>query len=310
MIDLKKLVADKIAQLGVKEAAKFYGVSLGTVSNWGSGKTDPSVDAVQLTLPDSPGVLGGDASELTIWDGRKVALLMPVYRSFNADTHFTLFANYMQYGPTKIALPRPQKGTCVWESRNILMDRALGISTAESFIMSDDDMLHPFGYPDHFNQYFGSNLPEHIAGQNAISRLMSHPPEMGIVGALYFGRHGKGRAQCAYGFQTNDVNDEKLRRLEYSGPIPQDWVGTGFIRIQRWVIERMKQAIDDGMWPECKPQAADRWYGYFQPMGVGIGEDVSFGLRAKEIGITSYVDASLVCLHSGECNYGPQNTKP
>lgn len=310
MRDLKAIVRAKIASIGVKAASKFYGVSIGTISNWSTGKTPPSVDAVELTLSQMPDLYGKSNSDMTMWEGREVAMLLPVYRSFNPDTHFTLFANYMQYGPQKIAMPKPVKGTCIWEARNILMDKGLGISSAKYFLMCDDDMIVPFGYPDHFNQYFGSNLPANLAGENAISRIMSHPYECGIIGSNYFGRHDKGHAQCAYGFQTSGVEDERLHRLEYSGLVPMDWVGTGFIRISRWVIEKMKAAIDGGMWPDCKPVAQDRWYGYFQPSHVGVGEDVSFCLRAKELGITSYLDASLVCLHNGERNYGPHNTKP
>lgn len=310
MTDLRKVVISKINALGVKKAAKFFGVSVGTVSNWSTGKTSPSLDAVELALADSPCSVSSKKDEITMWEGRKVAMLLPVYKSFNPDTHFTLFANYAQYGPEKIAMPKPIKQTCIWEARNMLIDKAMGISSATDFIMSDDDMIHPYGHADHFNSYFNCNLPPEIAGVRAFSRILSHPNEAGVVGATYYGRHDKGKAQCAYGFQRGGANDERLRRFELSGLIPQDWVGTGFIRIKRWVIEALKKEIDKGRWPECKPLEADQWYGYFNPIRVGVGEDVSFGRRCAEIGIVSYLDASLVCLHNGECNFGPNNTKP
>lgn len=310
MIDLKQIVKDRIGQLGVKEASKFYGVSVGTVSNWASGKTPPSVDAVTLTLKDLDIPATPEVKDLVMWEGRQVALLMPVYRTLNPDTHFTLFANYMKYGPEKIAMPRPLKGTCIWEARNRLIDKGMNIPGVKKFIMPDDDMAFPFGYPDHFNQYYESNLPAERVGHNAISRIMSHPSDKGIIGAMYFGRHSKGRSQCEFGFLNSLHEDERLRNGYYKGLVPMGWVGTGFIRIERWVIEAMRKEIDNGRWPECKPAAADKWYGYFNPLRVGIGEDVSFCRRAAEIGIQSYLDSSLECLHFGERAYASHNTKP
>ena len=311
MTDLKNIVREKIKEIGVKEASKLFGVSVGTVSNWGSGKTDPSIDAVEMMLANIPSVEPVKQQEITMWDGRKVALLLPVYKTFNPDTHFTLFANYSTYGPDKIAIPRPLKGTCIWEARNRMIDSAYKtMPNVESYLMCDDDMILPFGFPDHFNAFFGSNLPQAKAGQIAFSRIMSHDQEKGIVGSLYFGRHANGRSQCEWGFYNTMTKDDELRRGEHDGLVPMVWVGTGFIRIQRWVIEKMRAEIDAGRWPECKPSDESKWYGYFTPLRVGIGEDVSFCKRAAEIGIQTYLDASLVCLHNGECNYGPDNTKP
>lgn len=307
MPKLKQLVVSRIHEIGVKEASKFFGVSVGTVSNWASGKTSPSVEAVELVIGESAPVIA-PAEEKTMWEGRKVAMLLPVYRTFNPDTHFTLFANYAGYGPEKIAMPKPIKGTCIWEARNRMIDKAMKLEGVKKFIMSDDDMILPHGHVQSFNDFYGAKVSAQSAGFNAISRITSHGEDKGIIGALYFGRHEHGKAQCHLGFSDESAN-EKLRRLEYSGLVPMLWVGTGFIKIERWVIEKMKAAIDGGKWPECKPWAKDGWYGYFNPIAVGVGEDLSFCRRANEIGIQTYLDASLICLHNGEVNYGPKNTK-
>ena len=88
------------------------------------------------------------------------------------------------------------------------------------------------------------------------------------------------------------------------------WVATGFIKISRSVFTKMKEAIDAGQFPDLKPKEGQGWYGYFTPTSVGVGEDVSFGLRAKKLGISSYLDASLICLHAdGNTLYGPRNTQ-
>ncbi len=191
----------------------------------------------------------------------------------------------------------------------MLIDKFMN-STATKAIMIDDDMVLPCGSVGVFNGRYNAGVPEANAGLNTITRLLSHGPENGIVGGLYFGRHDIGQAQCEQGFGHNQaIENERLRKFKYQGLLKTGWVGTGCIKIERWVIEKMKKAIDDGMWPECKPSMEGSWYGYFNPQKVRVGEDVSFGRRASELGIQSYVDTSLICLHSGDRWYGPTNTK-
>lgn len=306
-MDFRKLVLDKIDSVGTKDAAKFFGVSAGTISNWHSGKTSPSIAALQLVWGDNGAEAPAPKPELVNWEGRKVVLLQPVYRSFNPMTHFTLFANYARYGPDKIAMEYKTR-TVIHESRNILIDKAMKIDGVEDILMVDDDMVLPCGMPNKFNTTFRAKLPADLASQVAFSRILSHDAEKGIVGCLYFGRSQIGHAQCASGFASKYENSQ-LHGLAYRGLRAEDWVATGFIRIKRWVIEKMKAAIDAGKWPECKPSHEDSWYGYFNPLRVRVGEDVSFGRRAAEIGIQSYVDTSLVCGHAdGNYIYWHYNT--
>lgn len=310
MIDFKKLVTDRIGELGVKESAKFFGVSTGTVSNWATGKTSPSIDAVQLVLPENFGIATVSAEpedqELTMWDGKEVIILQPVYRTIHPDTHFTMFANYAKYGPDKLGLIQ-EKGTVIHEARNILVHKALKIESMKAVIFMDDDMIFPCGNASLFNDRYKAGVSLTSAGFNTISRLMSHSMDKEIVGALYFGRHEKGKAQCSKGF-ANESENSKLRAMKYNGLVPDEWVGTGCIRITRAALEKKQAAIDGGMWPELMPASLNRWYGFFTPTRVGVGEDVSFGRRCKEIGIQTYIDTSLICLHNGGCNFGPRNT--
>ena len=308
-MDLRKLVIDKIGELGVRDAAKFFGVSAGTVSNWSTGKTSPSLEAVELVLGEQGVAIAGPPGikeQEVSWEGKNVIILQPVYRTLSADTHFTLFANYARYGVEKIGLIQ-EKRTVIHESRNILAHKFLA-TNAEWAIMVDDDMILPCGSSGIFNGRYGAGVSEESAGFNAITRIMSHGRDKGIVGALYWGRHKGAKAQCSLGF-SSDVENQRLTSLRYSGLLADEWVATGFMRIHRSVFEAMKQAIDGGKWPECKPPSEDSWYGFFNPMRVRMGEDVSFCRRAKELGIQSFVDTSLVCLHNGECNYGPANVK-
>ncbi len=316
---LRAPVIQKIAELGVTDAAKFFGVSVGTISNWSRGKTSPTLEAVELAMFDlglstqAPGTLERssqlpDNFHVTMWEGRKVLILLPTYRTVNPKTHFTLFGNYKEYGPSKIGII-PQEGTVIHESRNILIHKAMEVSGAETFIMVDDDMVMPCGNVALFNGNFNAGVPDQSAGFNAISRLMSHGRDKEIVGVTYYGRHEFGRVQCEMGFTRPETNRD-FRAFKYHNLIPMLWVGTGMIKIERTAIEKMKQAIDGGMFPDCKPERPDLWYGYFSPLRVGIGEDVSFGTRMNKIGVQTYLDADLICLHAdGTTLYGPRNTR-
>ena len=309
-MDLRKSVRDKIEQLGVIESSKFFNVSTGTISNWTTGKSAPSIDAAQSLIAET--AIGGVAIQeepdpIISWEGKSLMMLLPVYRTFNADTHYTLFANYAKYGPEKIGM-EIRKGTVIHEARNILIHNWYNHTTIPTCLMVDDDMILPTGNPGHINGVYGGNLSHKAASQLAISRIMSHGHDKGIVGALYFGRHPKGRAQCSSGF-TSDLENRKLHNGDYEGQglKPENWVATGCLKIERWVIDKMKAAVDAGEFPDCKPKNG-QWYGFFNPTQVGVGEDVSFGTRAAKLGIQSYVDCGLICLHEGSNYYGPKNT--
>ncbi len=304
MNDLKCLVTDKITSLGPKEAAKFFGVSSGTISNWSSGKTSPSIDALQLVY--TPPEVVAHTPELVQWEGKNVIILLPVYRTFHPETHYTLFANYARYGLDKVGLIQESR-TVIHEARNILADKFLK-TDAEYAIMVDDDMILPHGNAARFNGNYKAGVNEVSAGYNTISRLMSHSADKEIVGALYFGRHPEGKAQCFKGFH-NEQENSRLHKGEYSGLMLDRWVGFGCVRIHRNALLKMAKEIDSGRWPDCSKNGNDGWYGFFTPLRTRVGEDVSFCLRAEEIGVQTYIDTSLVCLHAGTALYGPTNTK-
>jgi hypothetical protein len=303
MQDPTPLVLAKINELGHKEASKFFGVSLPTVYNWSNGKTSPSIKAALLVAPDEPVI-----QPFTDWEGRKVHVCLPVYKTINPKTHYSLFANYAQYGPSKIGMT-VEWGTQIHVARNLLSHKFLQ-TDAEWSVWVDDDMGLPTGNPGIINGRFGGELPEPSASVAAFSRLMSHPAEMQLLGALYFGRHRFGAAQCSWGFdQGHDVKNDELRRHIHNKPIAMRWIAPGFSRIHRSVFEAMRKAIDEGRWPECKPKAEGRPYGFWTPLHTDAGEDVSFCLRAAEIGIQSWLDPVLECLHFGESGFGSHNTK-
>lgn len=324
---LQRSVIDAIEKLGVSQASKILGVSAGTASNWKNGKTSPSIDAAEtllsmkdLILPDSVGPDAGTVvsewgksyreDELFLWEGRKVHVLLPVYRSIMPWTHYSLFANYAKYGPDRLGMSM-EIGTQIHEARNRLVHKARK-TEAEQFIFIDDDVVPPCGNAAIMNGNLRANIPEPGASFVGISRLMSHPPEMRIVGGLYFGRHEYGAAQTSDGFGENaNAENDRYRRHAYDAIRPQKWVAPGFMRIHRSVFDDLDKAIAEGMFQDCIPNGEGRPVGYFNPIRSGMGEDVSFGVRCTEIGIVSYVDPVMECLHSDGpfSHYGGHNTK-
>lgn len=244
-----------------------------------------------------------------VWGNKDFLVLIPVYKSFSPETHYSLFLNYINYGPQKIGLIHEMRGA-IHDARDRLIHKALR-SNVEWFIFVDDDMILPCGSSHIFNKQFRAQIDERRAGFNAFNRIMSHESDKLIVGGLYCSRTGSNKIQCSSAYYSEEEN-KKLFNLEYSGLKAEEWTGTGFMRIHRKVFAEMDKAIKEGKFPECKPFTEKLWTGYFQPSRVGVGEDVSFCRRAKEIGIQSYVDTDLILLHTGSINYGPRssNFKP
>lgn len=247
-------------------------------------------------------------------EGKRVMILTPIYRGMNGRTFFTLWRCFAQYGVDKVGLI-PEFQTVIHEARNMLA-KAFLETDSEWCIMVDDDLLIPCGSSQITNRYFNARLPEPLASINAISRIMSHPPECKVVGGLYFvkgnpsfSRHrNSGRAICEQAFRDDDFNSMLHQPKPTSGLIPQDWVAIGFCRIHRNVFEDIIKAIP-GRWPECLPSHDGGHYGIFQPIGPNVNEDVSFGRRCKAIGIQHYLDSGLVCGHcDGTSIFWPHST--
>lgn len=316
MKDLKQAVLDKVAELGPEEASKFFSTPPSIIAKWQSGAQSPTLKAAQLVVADCfpppaiDPVLAMPFLHVAHWEGRKVMILLPSYKSINPLTHFTLFANYAKYGAEKLSMGTKNL-TVIHEARNFLIHVGMMNKDVEEFIMVDDDMVLPDGNENHFNGNFRMGVRPESARFNFISRIMSHDSRLGVIGALYYGRHEFGMPQCEWGFNQNrGTLANELRAEKHQGLIAMPWVATGGLRIPRWVIERKREAIDAGKWPELKPTLQGGYYGYFHPKAAGFGEDMSFGYRLEEIGIKSYLDASLVLGHAeGNVVWGPKNTR-
>jgi hypothetical protein len=171
---------------------------------------------------------------------------------------------------------------------------------------------------------------------------MSH--QKSVVGGLYFGRHKFGPPVTNEG-SANPAVADYYRNGPYDKIQETRWVGTGCLLTHRSVFEdiekkfpaiartgkhgghwftsteaslfdqvsRIREALADG------PVTAEKGFKALAGLdsaialaksenSLGVGEDVSFCLRAKAAGHTPYVDLGLICGHLGHCVYGPKNT--
>lgn len=225
----------------------------------------------------------------------------------------------------------------VAHSRATIADAFLA-SDLEWLLQIDDDMVVPFGNAEWYKATTGFTFPDKFMGLNALDRLMSHGKT--LVGALYFGRN-KG-AKAVYS-EAGSNPQENAYALEGPHDVvkPTRWVGTGCMLVHRKVFEDIEKKFPrlarkstgkGGHWftsteaslvdqlsrlkDSIRGQALTGTEAYRLLEGLesalatsvfenplGVGEDVSFCLRAKAAGHTPYVDLGLRCGHIGSYVY-------
>lgn len=229
-------------------------------------------------------------------------------------------------------------------SRNVLAQDFLKTGI-EWQLCIDDDMVVPWGDAKWYRAFTGFHIPDRFAGLHTIDRLLSHGKT--LVGALYFGRWVGGKPVYAEAQDKAGVEEAKFAaRGPHDVCKITRWVGTGCMLIHRSVyldiekrfphLARNPDKGDDGNWftpdggdirgpfrealqilndsgaPEGRMakaceilEAAER---HVAKQGLGIGEDVSFCLRAADAGHSAHVDLGLMCGHVGSAVY-PQLPK-
>jgi len=230
-----------------------------------------------------------------VFDGGVAVLCVAVYMYVEPEAMESTTIAMSKFGRDKLRWMSQEK-TCVWESRNRLTHRYLN-TDAPYQIFVDADMAMPCGNATYFNQRFRKNLPERTAGLNGITRLLSHPPSMGVVGASYFDRQIGKQLQCSRGCGSHMEPGFNVRfeRGEFTGVGEVLWTATGGMRIHRGVFEAIKAKSAD--FPEIVPRKEGGIWGFFTPHRVSMGEDVAFCARARHCGFKIWQDYDLRFLH-------------
>lgn len=280
-------------------------------------------------------------STVTVFQ-KKVMVVLPWWKQVSPVTSFCVTqlidrrrtASMLNFGDAFVA-----------HSRNTCVDAFLQTS-CDWFLTIDDDMVVPFGNAQWFKEHTQfTDFPEQALNLNAIDRLMSHNKT--LVGALYFGRHQNGPPVYNEG-AVGGQEAEFARKAPHNIVKPTKWVGTGCMLIHRKVFEDIEKKFPrlargankrGGNWfTSTEASLVERVYNlrdrlqegpldgqkaYAAMAGLeeliariraenslGVGEDVSFCMRAASAGHQPYVDLGLVCGHLGHCCYGPRNTQP
>ena len=296
------------------------------------GGSDTTAGVVPVGVPPS--------SASTIYN-KKVVVVLPWWKQVSPVTAFCVSqlidrrrtSAMLNFGDAFVAHSR---NTCV---------EAFLKTTCEWMLTIDDDMVVPFGHAEWFKTHTRfDDFPESALKLNALDRLMSH--QKTLVGALYFGRHHNGPPVYNEGAMTPQ-EAAFARRAPHDLVKPTRWVGTGCMLIHRSVFEDIEKKFPrlargpngrDGHWftsteaslvgriQELRDRLQDgpldgnKAYEALSGLesllarakdenSLGVGEDVSFCLRAAVAGHQPHVDMGLVCGHLGSCCYGPRNTK-
>lgn len=246
---LKNLVKLKVIELGDEPAAEYFGVSKLLVQQWKHGSKSPSLAAIEKVFVEPKASTVGTAD----WEGRKVTILQPFYKSVHPITHFAILGLLDR---TKMGAIMRYNDAFIAHSRNNLAKMFLETDVEWSFWI-DDDMIVPWGNAPWFNQYTGMNLPDRFAGKHTLNALLSHNKT--IVGGLYFGRNPSGRAVyyeammetpegIAENARAHDAPREELR--------PVRWTGTGALLVHRSVYLDIQKKF-----PSLAPQhPSEPWH--------------------------------------------------
>lgn len=263
-------------------------------------------------------------------EGRQVCISLPFYKHTNPITAFSIMG-LIDRTRTKVMLRWGD--AFVIHSRNVLAQDFLKTGL-EWQLFIDDDMVVPWGNPAWYRSFTGFDIADRFSGLHTIDRLLSHGKT--LVGGLYFGRWEGGKP--VYAEAQDNIEEAKFAaRGPHDICKITRWIGTGCLLIHRSVyldIEKrfphlsrhpdtgenanfftpdggdirgpFREAIkilNDTGTPEgriakaCEVlEAAERRVG---KQGLGIGEDVTFCLRAADAGHPAHVDMGLLCGHVG-----------
>lgn len=158
-------------------------------------------------------------------------------------------------------------------SRNTIVERFLAHeSQAEWLLFIDSDMQW-----------------EHTAIEQLLSA--ADPRERPIVGGLCFGASQDALFPTIYRLAYDDDGRPSTVRLgnyPHDELVPCDATGAAFLLIHRGVLNSMRDRVFNRTFP---------WFQETELSGRPAGEDVTFCLRARQMGVPIYVDARVKVGH-------------
>lgn len=337
MSRLVDLVLQKIRDLGIPAAADYFGVNEALIRQWDRGSKKPSLEAVEKVFRE-PDAFAPARIEEAHWEGKKVVILLPWYKTTSPVTAFSVMGLIDR---AKVSVILSFGDAFIAHTRNKLTTQFLSTNIEWSFWV-DDDMIIPFGNAAWFNAYSGFNLPDQYARLHAINRLMGHGKS--LVGGLYYGRRWGGRpVYCEGASQKEEA--AMCRRGPRNEIKPTRWVGTGALLCNRQVFLDIEEKFPElkrlngnpGHWfsssehdllsssTECLDILADKRVTAEARVEkthemlhraralstansrLGMGEDVQFCIRAAQCGHQPYIDLGLICGHIGSYCFGAQS---
>lgn len=209
-----------------------------------------------------------------------VLVVLCVHRGVDPDTFDSLMTLAKCPNPNMVI--RCKSGDALIDrSRSIVATQFLNSNDYDQLLFIDDDIL--------FNPVDAANLCK-VTAKN----------HLGIAGAPYVKKQA---ASTHYAIKT--FEDEKYVFGNEGGIQECEQVSTGFMCIEKWVLQQMVDKLGDKM-PYCQHGGMD-FYPFFQPEPEKLengqwrynSEDWAFCSRHRSLGGKVYVDTKTRLGHAG-----------
>lgn len=229
--------------------------------------------------------------------GRDVFVGFPCYKQTNPVTAFALIALALDFGRDKIRYDMSIGDAMVYHSRNRIAEKFLQ-TDAKYLFMMDDDIIPCIGRPAWMksNVVSARGLTDLPLQRHILHRLINSGKT--LVGGAYFGRQEGAKLMCS------DQSLVKNARQYDDFIVPVDWIGTGCLLVHRQVLLDIKEKFPE-LTPSSAQLAADPEapFDFFLPMKGGVGEDIAFCHRAKQVGHQAHIDLGTPVFHVGYKTY-------
>ena len=231
------------------------------------------------------------------FSGRDVFVGFPCYKTTNPVTAFAMIALALDFGRDKIRYDMSIGDAMVYHSRNRIAEKFLQ-TDAKYLFMMDDDIIPCIGRPAWMKANVASarSLTDLPLQRHILHRLINSGKT--LVGGAYFGRQEGAKLMCS------DQSLVKNARQYDDFIVPVDWIATGCLLVHRQVFLDIKEKFPE-LAPTSAQLAADPTapFDFFLPMKGGVGEDVAFCHRAKQIGHQPHIDLGTPVFHVGYKTY-------